>query len=118
MKRSIFAKPIAALILPLLCVEPTFANTWTGCATVTQVKDYTSYNGSLAITLSPSPTWASGPCGSSGVVFAEGNQGVTSDTIKNTIAMAITAFVTGQQVTIFYDTSTSSCNAVIIQLGC
>jgi hypothetical protein len=118
MKRLISAKTITALILLFLGVQPTFANIWTGCATITQVKDYTSYNGTFALTLSPSPASTSGACGSSGVVFAEGTQGVTADTIKNIIAMSLTAFATSQQVTIFYDNSTSSCNAVIVQIGC
>ena len=59
-------------------------------------------------------------CGTSGYsfsVFAVGTNGVTSTNINSILATALTAYVTGHQISIEYDDSSASCFGQVIAVG-
>lgn len=94
---------MALLFVGVVQPATSFANTWAACSTITAMGDYRTDNGSVALILTPVPTWTSGSCGSNSVEFLIGAQGVTSDTIAGSMAMSLAAFISGQQIKVFYD---------------
>ena len=93
---------------------------WSSCQTITGVANYLSdldsgYNG-FFLSLSPGISGC-GIVTAGGVGFIIGQQGITASNFNSYLAMSLTAYTSGHQVTIWYDSSSSSCYSAILVLG-
>jgi hypothetical protein len=98
------------------------ANTWSACSTVVGVSDYRGATGNVILSLSPTPSYASGACNggvgiTGGVTIAVGSNGITSDIVKGMLAIGSAANLAGKKVMVFYDNGSSSCNVGIVAQG-
>ena len=108
------------MMLASLLTAPALAQSseqWSSCQTVTGVSNYLAYANSVLLTLSPGISGCSPVDVAGAVMFTVGVDGVTSDNIGSFLASGYTAYVSGHQVAIYYDSSSSSCAGVIFSLG-
>ena len=93
------------------------AQQWSGCQTIVGVSNYMAYNNDNLIILGLSPGLPdcsyNGMPGAVGIIV--GQFGVTSANISAFLAGSLTAYSTGRQVMIYYDSAT--CFANIISNG-
>jgi hypothetical protein len=93
------------------------AQQWSGCQTIVGVSNYMAYNNDNLIILVLSPGLPD--CNYNGVTgaigFSAGSFGVTTTNISTFLAGFFTAYSTGRQVMIYYDTAT--CFGIIVSNG-
>jgi hypothetical protein len=103
-----------SLMLPLASQA---TQQWSSCQTITSVSNYMAYNSDSLLILSFSPGITG--CtfnGTSGAVGIEvGQFGVTASNINTFLAGTLTAYSTGHQVMVYYDTDT--CFGIIVANG-
>lgn len=111
--RWLLRATIAAIAAAPLCSGA--AEQWTtGCQTVTSVQTYLAYNNSIVVGLSPGIPGCNVGATVGGVEFTVGTDGVTSTYINAILATSLSAYASGSQVMVYYD---SSCFGVIIAVG-
>lgn len=104
---------IAGVIAPMT----SWASTWSSCQTITSLTDYTAYNSSFYLNLSPGIAGCSADT-SGGALYRVGIAGVTADSYKSLVASTMAAFLTGRQVMLYYDSSQPpACFVSIVSLG-
>lgn len=89
---------------------------WSTCQAVTGVGDYRAFDNSVYYSLSPGIAG----CFYGGVQrvrMTDGVLGVTSDTLKASIAIGLTAVASRVPVRFYYDNSDVKCNVQIVALG-
>jgi basic membrane lipoprotein Med (substrate-binding protein (PBP1-ABC) superfamily) len=93
------------------------AQFWSACQTIVGITNDQAYNNTLVLALSPG---ISG-CGSSSIPgsmqFVIGTDGVTAANFNGVLASTLSAYATGAQVMIYYDTSVTNCAGVILSIG-
>lgn len=100
----------AAVCVPQFCL----ADDWSQCQTITGVANWTAHSSQIFVNLSPGipgcmPN-AGGP-----IAFKTGLMGVTDDLLKGYLATALSAYLSGKLVQIYYNNS--SCAANVIAVG-
>jgi hypothetical protein len=108
------------MIVASLLVAPELAQSteqWSSCQTVTGVSNYLAYANSVLLTLSPGIPGCAPVDIAGAVMFMVNVDGVTSDNIGSFLASGYSAYLSGHQVTIYYDNSSIGCPGVIISLG-
>jgi hypothetical protein len=88
---------------------------WSSCQTVTGVSNYVAFGNQVIVALSPGlpctvPVGVPG-----GVSFIIGTYGITANNISTFLASALSAYATGQRVTVYYDDA--ACGGLIISNG-
>jgi len=96
------------MIVASLLVAPALAQSteqWSSCQTVTGVSNYLAYANSVLLTLSPGIPGCAPVDIAGAVMFMVNVDGVTSDNIGSFLASGYSAYLSGHQVTIYYDNS-------------
>ena len=108
-----------ALLGPIAC----WAGTWSACQTITSLTDYTSYNNSFYVNLSPGiPGCVADTNGAAIFRYVTpappGSLLTPIDIYKNLFATTALAYSLNKQVMIYYDNSQApACVASIISIG-
>jgi len=90
---------------------------WSTCQTITGVSNYIAYGSSVILALSPGISGCNAVDLPGAMAFAINVGGVTADNINSFLAESLAAYLSGHQVTIYYDNATSSCFGTIISVG-
>jgi hypothetical protein len=87
------------------------------CQTITSVTDYTSYNNSLYLNLSPGISGCGADTNGEAIIRI-GIAGVTADSFKNLYATTMLSFSMGKQIMLYYDNSQApACFVSIVSIG-
>lgn len=114
-----FLKTVSVAIVSMTPIASQAALQWTSasaggaCQTVIGLTNQLANANSFSVTLSPGITGCTPSTGT--IAFTEGTDGVSSTNIQALLATALFALSTGQQVMLYYDTS--SCTGEIIAIG-
>lgn len=116
MRFLVFTMLAACMLTPTVSQA---ALTWSPCETVTAVADYLAYSNNVWITVTPAISGCTVNANGTGwISFAENQEGVTNTTISSILAVALSAYSSGHQVAIYYDTATApTCYSAIIAVG-
>lgn len=115
MKPLMKKMPLAVYLLAPLVSQAT-ATTWSSCLTVKSVSNQIA-SATPAIYVYVSVLSGCGVSGYPFVSFVVGTDGVTSANINSILASALSAAATGRGISVFYDSSTSSCYATSFDFG-
>lgn len=103
-----------AFATPQLCA----ADTWSNCQTITAVVNYTAHSNQILLALSPGITGCNTGADAQGAVFfTVGQEDVSPDSLKGFLATALSAYLTGKRVQIFYNENTPTCYSSTIAVG-
>jgi hypothetical protein len=112
MRKRIFLVSVLSFALPALSGAESI---WSSCQTVTAVTNFTAHSNTVVLALSPGI--ASCNDGTGKAVFQVGEMGVTADSLKGYLATALSAYLAGKRVMIYYENSTSSCFSSVLSVG-
>jgi len=95
-----------------------WAGTWSSCQTITSVTDYTAYNKSFYVNLSPGISGCAADAPGAVIFqYSTTGTGTAFDAYKNLFGTTLLAYSLGKRVMIYYDTSAPACYASIISIG-
>ncbi len=98
-----------ATFIPQICL----GDTWSECQTIISVTNWTAHTSQITVNFSPGIPGCT-PETSGPIVFKTGQDGVTDDSLKGYLATALSAYLSGKRVMVYYN---ESCFANIIAVG-
>ena len=88
-----------------------------GCLTISGIENNIANGNDILVYFASPGIPGCGTGGTSFSIFMIGTDGVTSTNINSILAIALSAYATGHQVSVQYDNSSASCFGEIIDVG-